>query len=117
MDTPDIARFTVDLNVLVIRQTFFRIRFSDFVYQQASLVLASQNNQSKLCFSFRLLLRFELKLTYTLGLGIVKINSPSALNFCYICPDGHIYAWSRHNQSKLCFCSRLFVYLQSPYII
>ncbi len=27
---------------------------------------------------------FELSLIYTLGLGIVKINFPSALDFCYI---------------------------------
>ena len=32
-----------------------------------------------------LLLIFELTLIYTLGFGIVKINFPSALNFCYIC--------------------------------
>ncbi len=30
----------------------------------------------------------------------------------YICLDGHIYVWSLQNQSKLCFCSQLFVYLQ-----
>ena len=30
---------------------------------------------------------FELSLIYTLGLGIVKINFPSALDFGYICAN------------------------------
>ncbi len=30
---------------------------------------------------------FEIKFIYTLGLGIVKINFPSALDFGYICAN------------------------------
>ncbi len=30
----------------------------------------------------------------------------------YICPDGHIYAWSRQSENKFSLCSQLFVYLQ-----
>ena len=46
-----------------------------------------------------------------LGLGIVKINFPSALDFCYICALRTYTDALRQNQSKLCFCSQLYVYL------
>lgn len=38
------------------------------------------------------LLIFGLTLIYTPGLGRVKINFVSALNFGYICANAHIYA-------------------------
>ena len=55
---------------------------------------------------------FVLTDIYTFGLGIVKINFASALDFLYICASRTYTDTLRQNQSKLCFCSQLLVYLQ-----
>ncbi len=57
------------------------------------------------------LLIFELTLIYTPGLGRVKINFVSALNFGYICPADIYTLVSRQSENKFSLCSRLWLYL------
>ena len=46
----------------------------------------------------------------------VKVNFASAPDFDYICASRTYTDALRQNQSKLCFCSQLFVYLHQPSI-
>ncbi len=49
--------------------------------------LASAKHSNKFDILLSTFAIFELKFIYMLGLGIIKVNFASALDFCYICPS------------------------------